>query len=232
MKKTLLTTIGFGTCLCVAACGSNNTPSGTGPGADAAAVGLDAGAIGLDAGAIGLDGAAVGLDAGAVGLDAVGLDAAAAGPDDAAVGLDAGAVGLDAGAIGLDVGAVGLDAAAVGLDAGVVETGSTGPAPEVSCDFTTQGMRLCTGFSGLSAAALAQEQTACLQQNQGTFSQAACVSANVSGTCTFTSTGTGQFAGIPAGTRVTYVWYSLPANEIASAQLSCTGILGGTWSGG
>jgi hypothetical protein len=93
-------------------------------------------------------------------------------------------------------------------------------------------MHVCTGFSGLPAAALAQEQSACTQQNQGTFSQAACVSANASGTCKFTSTGTGQFAGIPAGTAVTYVWYSLPASQIAGAQMVCTTTLGGTWSGG
>jgi hypothetical protein len=117
-----------------------------------------------------------------------------------------------------------------GSDAAV--TSSDGSLADVSCDFTTQGMHLCTGFSGLSAAAAAQEQAVCAQQNQGTFTQAACLTANVSGTCTFTSTGAGQSAGIPAGTVVTYVWYSLSAAEIASAQQVCSTTLGGSWSGG
>ena len=139
-----------------------------------------------------------------------------------------GSAGLAGGTPGSKDGAVGL-----GLDAGAVGLGSDGQSAgtDVSCDFTAQGMHMCTGFAGLEAAALAQEQTECTQQNQGTLLQAACISTNASGTCKFTSTGTGQFAGIPAGIVVTYVWYSLPAAQIASAQLVCTGTLGGTWSG-
>jgi hypothetical protein len=117
-----------------------------------------------------------------------------------------------------------------GIDAAV--TSSDGAMADISCDFTAQGMHLCTGFAGLSAAAAAQEQTVCTQQNQGTFSQAACPAVNASATCTFTSTGTGQFAGIPAGIVVTYVWYSLSAVQIVAAQLVCSTTLGGSWSGG
>jgi hypothetical protein len=116
----------------------------------------------------------------------------------------------------------------VSIDAAV--TSSDGSVADVSCDFTTQGMHLCTGFSGLSADAAAQEQAVCTQQNQGNFAQAACLTANVSATCTFTSTGAGQFAGIPAGTVVTYVWYSLSAAQIPSTQQVCSTTLGGSWS--
>jgi len=127
-------------------------------------------------------------------------------------------------------GLTGVGRSDVSVDAAV--TSSDGSVADVSCDFTTQGMHLCTGFSGLSVAAAAQEQVACTQQNQGTFAQAACLTANVSATCTFTSTGAGQFAGIPAGIVVTYVWYSLSAAQIASAQQVCSTTLGGSWSGG
>ncbi len=127
-------------------------------------------------------------------------------------------------------GVAGSGGSDAGVDADVA--GSGGSVADISCDFTTQGMHLCTGFSGLTADAADHEQTVCVQQNQGTFSQAACLTANVSATCTFTSTGNGQFAGIPAGIVVTYVWYSLSAGQIAPAQQVCATTLGGTWSGG
>ena len=213
MQKILLATIGFGTWLCLAACGSGGTSSG--PSATGGSVGLGSGGAPASSGGA----AGVGSDAGAVVVGSNGGNGGTAG-----TASDGGAVVV--GSAG-GVVAVGPDAGAGGAEAG---GGSATSA--VSCDFIVQGMHVCTGFSGLAAAALVQEQSACAQQNQGTFAQAACVSTNASGTCKFVSTGTGQFAGIPAGTAVTYVWYSLPASQITGAQMVCTTTLGGTWSGG
>ena len=160
MKTLLLTTIGFGAWLCIAACSSDSTP----PSSPA-----------------GTGGAGGTSNGGAAGTTANG-------------GSSGGSGGL-----------------------------------VVSCAFTVQGMQVCTGFAGLSADAITQEQAACAD-NQGVFAPAACAATNASGTCTFTSTGTGQFAGIPAGTVVTYVYYSLTADMIPGAQQSCTTSLGGTWT--
>ena len=151
-----------------------------------------------------------------------GVDSAVTTSDGSASSSDSSTASSE-GAAGSGKSDVSIDAAVASYDGSLVD---------VSCDFTTQGMHLCTGFSGLIADAATQEQSACTQQNQGTFARAACPTANVSATCTFTSTGTGQFAGIPAGIVVTYVWYSLSAAQIPSAQEVCRTTLGGTWSGG
>jgi hypothetical protein len=229
--------------LLLVGCGSSEDKGGTGGsgGGSGGALNYDGGGSKLDVGAPdtstgGMDSALASMggsmgsnDGSIVTSDGVTSSGGSDGGIDSSVTSSGGSTSsIDSSRASSD-GMTGSGGSDVSIDAAVAS--SDGSVADVSCDFTTQGMHLCTGFSGLSADAAAKEQSVCTQQNQGSFAQAACLTANVSATCTFTSTGAGQFAGIPAGTVVTYVWYSLSATQIPSTQQVCSTALGGSWSG-
>jgi hypothetical protein len=115
----------------------------------------------------------------------------------------------------------------------VPDGGATdGGVSTVSCDATTfEGRHVCTEFStsGWDSSHFSAEQAACARM-QGTYAESACPTGNRSGTCTFISSGSAEYAGIPAGTTVKYVWYSLSAADAWAAQVSCVEVLGGTWT--
>jgi hypothetical protein len=224
MKTTtrlLLATVGFGAWLCFAACGSNSTPNGTtSTGGTVAPV-----ATGGTVAPVATGGTVEPISTGGIAISTGGI----------AISTGGIAVPIATGGIAISTGGTAGTVATGGVG-GTVATGGSGGttvASDVSCVATVQGMLVCTGFSGLSAAAVTQEQTACTQGNQGTFAETACPTANAFGSCKYTSSGTGQFAGIPAGTVVVYVYYlPLTAQDMATAPTVCTTMLGGTWTAG
>jgi hypothetical protein len=105
-------------------------------------------------------------------------------------------------------------------------TGGTGGTTTIaSCNFSADSS--CADLTGtLSATALSAVQTACVNDG-GTYSTAACPTANRVGRCTWTSDGTNP-PGVPAGIGITTSAYS-PITT-AAAQAECSTIPGGTFA--